>query len=243
MKESVKQNLNELREKSVPSNEAEGKFRDAMGKRQYDNALKLMMSILEEDKKAVQEKSGNSLEINPGDLKQNHLEMARRLALKYFEHRKSLKAIWRLSELFYCRINIVPEAQEEHSELHKTLKSEYEQALARRINNFAYELGKIGGFLNKEEYKRLFDVAADRNDMGAAHDYAIEGELYNTSDFQVKSWLDELKLTKENLAKLRTKRNEEYLGLKEFMDKYGEEFKSLDKHRKDIKELLVASVE
>ena len=225
--------MKEIKEQIASENKEEG-FRDAMKKRQYDNALKLMTSILEEDKKATP---------SFDDLNQNHLEMAKKLALKYFERKKSLKAIWKLYELFYCRVNIVPEAQEKNSELHKALKSEYEQALLNRVNNSAYELGKIGGFLNKEEYKRLFDLAVDKNDVGVAHDYAVEGELYNTSDSQIKSWLDELELTKEKLVRLRTKRSEENLGLREFMDKYGEEFKSLDKHRKDIKELLVASVE
>jgi len=243
MEEFKKQNLSKVREETIPSSEKEVEFRDAMKKRQYDNALDLMMSILEEDKKAIIENGGDIFHVKQNDLNQNHLEMARKLALKYFEHKKSLKAIWKLYELFYCSINIVPEAQEKDSELCKVLKLEYEQALARRINNSAYELGKIGGLLNKDEYKKLFDIAVDKNDVGAAHDYAMEGGLYNTTDSQIKSWLDELELMKEKLVRFKTRREEEHLGLKEFMDKYGEEFKSLDKHRKDIKELLVASVE
>lgn len=225
--------MKEIKEQIASENKEEG-FRDAMKKRQYDNALNLIMSILEEDKKATP---------SFDDLNQNHLEMARKLALKYFERKKSLKAIWKLYELFYCKINIVPEAQEKNSELRKALKSEYEQVLLNRVNNSAYELGKIGGFLNKEEYKRLFDIAVDKNDVGVAHDYAMEGELYNTSDSQIKSWLDELELNKEELVKLKNKKDEEKLGLMEFRDKYGEEFKSLNKYRKDIKELLAASVE
>jgi len=233
--------MKEIKEQITSENKEEG-FRDAMKKRQYDNALSLAISLLEEDKKAIQEKGCNVLEVNPNDLNQNHLEMARKLALKYFERKKSLKAIWKLYELFYCQVNIVPEAQETNSELHKALKSEYEQALLNRVNNSAYELGKIGGFLNKEEYKRLFDVAVDKNDVGAAHDYAMEGGLYNTSDSQIKSWLEELELTRKKLLSIKKKKDEEKLGLGEFMNKYGEEFKSLEKRRKDIKELLAASL-
>jgi hypothetical protein len=234
----------------------EREFRDAMQKRQYSRAASIMVSILLEDKNAAGE--------NYGDINRTHLDMARRLALKYFDHQTSLlesryqredlldhgvydytslAVVYRVYQIFDFKINIIPEAQEPDSKIHKALRLAYQEDIRKGDDFSAYGFGKIGGFLNKEEYRKLFDIALDKNSVERAHLYAVEGGLYDATNPEIKSLLDELESIKEKIRRLRERRVEENLHLLEFNEKYGDEFRALDKRRKDILELLVLSVE
>ena len=183
----------------------EREFKDAMQKRQYENASDIIVSILLEDK--------NMTGANYEDINKAHLDMARRLALKYFDHQtyllgkkhqredllehgvydhRSLAIIQRMYQIFDFKINIVPEAQEPDSKIHKTLKLAYKKDIEVNNDLSAYGFGKIGGFLTREEYKKLFDIATDKNSVDRAHLYAMEGSLYSATDPEIKSLLDEI---------------------------------------------------
>lgn len=219
-------------------------FRKAM--RNKENRFNLyiaLVKIIREEGLGVDR--GESPHYDP-----KHLEMARELALKWFEtdKRNPLFALEGLSEASGFAVDILPEARAQESSVHKALEKKYQEEIGSDNYTLIYKIGKIAGLLNKDNYRKLFSIVIERhvNDkyrLETAHQYALEGKLYNPGDQETATLLDELKSLEKEYIEIRDKRNNLNIPLLEFREQYGTRLKEINKRRTDILELLAASVE
>ena len=123
------------------------------------------------------------------------------------------------------------------------MKVSYEEGMKLKSHEEAYKWGKIGGFLNKEEYLKLVNLAADKSNPFSAHKYALEGNLYDTENPEVRDLLKELDLTEKEISDLKEEIRADRLknGTTDFK-KYAPINKKLQGKKQEILELLVSSL-
>ena len=222
-------------------------FEEAMGKRRYAEALDSLLLILGN---LGEDKTKNALD-NPSDPNHTYITSAGYLVLRYFKHfakdglLKSLRAIDTIYRMYNYDLALVPEARQPDMEINKALKLAYEEEVMVKNHIKAYEWGKIGGFLNKEKYLELVSLALNnRNNLFDAHQYALEGKLYDTENQEIKSWLEELSSIDEELARIKEEVLKKWGGAGTLdIKKYKPEKDKLWERRKGVLELLLASIE